>query len=96
MPTNPLTQASVEVALKLVGGVDSQVDVVVVVGVGPQERQREVRVDRTMNDSVLSLIGGIWAILNGTHTFTHGEVTEDSCEASVKGHRVADSCESIC
>ena len=38
LPTNPLTLASGEVALKLVGEVASQVDVVVVISVGPQER----------------------------------------------------------
>ena len=95
LPTNPLTLASGEVALKLVGGVTSQVDVVVVVSVGPQERQGEVGVDRTMEDGVQSLVGGIQAILDGTHTLTHGEGAEDSCEASVRGHRVAESCEPI-
>ena len=82
MPTNTLTLASGEVALKLVGGVDSQVDVAVVVSVGPQDRQGEVGVERTMEDGVHILIGGVQAILNGTHTFPHGEGTEDSSEAS--------------
>ena len=58
LPTNALTLVSGEVALKLVGGVASQVDVVVVVSVGPQERQHEVGVDRTMEDGVQSLVGG--------------------------------------
>ena len=95
LPTNPLTLVSSEVVLKLVGGVASQVHVVVVVSVGPQERQGEVGVDRTTDDGVQSLVGGIQAILDGTHTFIHGEGAEDSCEASVRAHRVADSCESI-
>ena len=95
MPTNPFTLASGEVALKLVGGVASQVDEVVVVSIGLQERQSKVGVDRTMEDGVQDLVGGIQAILDGTHTLTHGEGTEDSCEASVRGHRVADSCEPI-
>ena len=70
MPTNTLTLASGEVALKLVGGVASQVDVVVVVSVGPQERQGELGVDRTMGDGVQSLAGGIQAILDGTDILT--------------------------
>ena len=82
LPTNTLTLASGEVALKLVGGIDSQVNVVVVVSVGLQERQREVGVNRTTKSWVQNWVGGIRAILDRTHTFFHGEGTEDSCKAS--------------
>ena len=98
------TFSSGEVALILIhnvgsqvvlSDVDSQVDVVVVVSVGLQVRQGEVGVERTMEDWVQSLDGGVQAILDATHSFIHGEGAEDSSKMSVRGHRVADSLESI-
>ena len=98
------TFSSGEVALILIhsvgsqvvlSDVDSQVDVVVVVSVGLQVRQSEVGVERTMEDGVLSLDGGVQAILDATHSFIHGEGAEDNGGTTVGVHKVADFHESI-